>query len=251
MIDRGCVLARGPTPLVGCPGSNSIVKILLAEDDPELARQIDHCLRDAGHLPSWHSDGETARAAALASRFDILILDVNLPSVDGFQLVEHLRAAGKHVPVLFLTARDSVVDRVRGLKAGGDDYLTKPFAMEELLARLDALGRRANSVSAQSSAPRKVGVWTLEPIHRRLHSAEASIELQPKEWTLLEVLLSSGDRVFTKKYLLEKVWDIQFDPGTNVVDAMVCKLRRKIDKPGAPSHIQTVRGKGYAFKNIP
>ena len=123
--------------------------------------------------------------------------------------------------------------------------------MEELLARLDALGRRAANASAQASVPRKVGIWTLDPIQRRLRSADESIELQPKEWTLLEVLMASGDRVLTKKYLLEKVWDIRFDPGTNVVDAMVCRLRRKIDQPGAPSHIQTIRGKGYAFKNIP
>ena len=227
------------------------MNVLLAEDDPELARQITVCLREAGHLPSWHSDGDAACSSALATPFDAIILDVNLPSVDGFQMVETLRAAGRHVPVLFLTARDSVVDRVRGLKAGGDDYLTKPFAMEELLARLDALGRRAANASAQASVPRKVGIWTLDPIQRRLRSADESIELQPKEWTLLEVLMASGDRVLTKKYLLEKVWDIRFDPGTNVVDAMMCRLRRKIDRPGAPSHIQTIRGKGYAFKNIP
>jgi DNA-binding response OmpR family regulator len=225
--------------------------ILLAEDDPELARQITDCLNAAGHLAAWHSDGAAACSAALTSHFDVIILDVNLPSVDGFQIVETLRTAGKHVPVLFLTARESVVDRVRGLKAGGDDYLTKPFAMEELLARLDALGRRAANASAQVSAPRKVGDWTLEPIQRRLRNADTSIELQPKEWTLLEVLMASSDRVLTKKYLLEKVWDIRFDPGTNVVDAMVCRLRRKIDRPGATSHIHTIRGKGYAFKNIP
>ena len=231
-------------------GENFDMKILLAEDDPELSRQITACLREAGHVIAWHPDGAEAWAAVSDAAFDVVILDVNLPSMDGFEWVEKLRSRGDRVPVLFLTARDSVVDRVRGLKAGGDDYLTKPFAMEELLARLDALGRRTSGPPPVAAGARKLGIWTLDPIQRRLRSTDASVELQPKEWTLLEVLMSSGDRVLTKKFLLEKVWDIQFDPGTNVVDAMVCRLRGKIDKPGAPSHIQTVRGKGYVFKTL-
>ena len=151
------------------------------------------------------------------------------------------------MPVLFLTARDQVTDRVRGLKAGGDDYVTKPFAVEELLARLEALQRRA---IATAVAPRMCGKWTLDPLKRRLRHGDETVELQPREWTLLEVLLANEGRILTKKFLLEKVWDIQFDPGTNVVDAMICRLRRKIDTPGQPSHLQTVRGKGYVFQAV-
>ena len=139
---------------------------------------------------------------------------------------------------------------MRGLKAGGDDYVTKPFAMEELLARLEALQRRAAG-SAAAPATRHVGKWTLDPVKRRLLHADEKVELQPREWTLLEVLLANEGRTLTKKFLLEKVWDIQFDPGTNVVDAMICRLRRKIDPPGQPSYLQTIRGKGYVFKAVP
>jgi DNA-binding response OmpR family regulator len=151
--------------------------------------------------------------------------------------------------VLFLTARDNVTDRVRGLKAGGDDYVTKPFAVEELMARLEALQRRSGITPATSA--RTLGKWTLDPVKRRLRSSDETVELQPREWMLLEVMLANEGRILTKKFLLEKVWDIQFDPGTNVVDAMICRLRRKIDAPGMPSQLQTVRGKGYVLKAVP
>jgi DNA-binding response OmpR family regulator len=170
--------------------------------------------------------------------------------MDGFTVVEQMRARGFGLPVLFLTARDNVTDRVRGLKAGGDDYVTKPFAVEELMARLEALQRRATGSTSAPSA-RHLGKWTLDPIKRRLRHENESVELQPREWTLLEVLLANEGRILTKKFLLEKVWDIRFDPGTNVVDAMICRLRRKIDAPGVPSQLQTVRGKGYVLKAVP
>jgi DNA-binding response OmpR family regulator len=205
--------------------------LLLVEDDTELARQTSLWLSEAGHSCTWREKGGAALIALGTESFDAVILDVGLP-------------------VLFLTARDNVADRVRGLKAGGDDYVTKPFAMEELLARLEALQRRAAG-SAAAPATRHIGKWTLDPIKRRLLHADEKIELQPREWTLLEVLLANEGRTLTKKFLLEKVWDIQFDPGTNVVDAMICRLRRKIDPPGQPSHLQTVRGKGYVIKAVP
>lgn len=225
------------------------MKILLVEDDPELARQASIWLPEAGHELRWCERGADAVHLTASEWHDVVLLDVGLPDMDGFQVVEKLRSAGNRVPVLFLTARDSVTDRVRGLTVGGDDYLTKPFAVEELLARIDALHRRAALKAAPG--PQKVGKWTLDSTLRRLKSSDDVVELQPREWTLLEVLMADEGRMLTKKYLLEKVWDIHFDPGTNVVDAMICKLRRKMDEPGQPSHIHTVRGKGYVFQSVP
>ncbi|WP_395749388.1 response regulator transcription factor [Prosthecobacter sp.] len=227
------------------------MQILLVEDDDELARQTMHWLHEAGHTCTHCTTGVAALSLQRQQAFAAVILDVGLPDMDGFTVVEKMRAAGQTLPVLFLTARDNVTDRVRGLKAGGDDYVTKPFAMEELLARLEALQRRAGGSTTTAPATRHIGRWTLDPIKRRLLHADEKIELQPREWTLLEVLLSNEGRTLTKKFLLEKVWDIQFDPGTNVVDAMICRLRRKIDTPGQPSHLQTVRGKGYVIKAVP
>ncbi len=227
----------------------SHMNLLLVEDDPELARQTGLWLREAGHSCAWREKGGEALTALGTEPFDAVILDVGLPDMDGFTVVERMRARGFGLPVLFLTARDNVTDRVRGLKAGGDDYVTKPFAVEELLARLEALQRR--SASGSHNATRTLGPWTLDPIKRRLHHGEEAVELQPREWMLLEVLLANEGRILTKKLLLEKVWDIHFDPGTNVVDAMICRLRRKIDAPGQPSHLQTVRGKGYVLKAVP
>lgn len=238
--------------VMACPCSNAIqraMNLLLVEDDTELARQTGRWLHDAGHT-STHSDcGAVALRLLAQEPFDAVILDVGLPDMDGYTVVEQMRARGFGLPVLFLTARDNVTDRVRGLRAGGDDYLTKPFAMEELLARLEALHRRSSQTPAQP-AHRMLGRWTLDPLKRRLRCGEEHIELQPREWTLLEVMLANEGHILTKKFLLEKVWDIQFDPGTNVVDAMICRLRRKIDTPGRPSHLQTVRGKGYALQAV-
>jgi two-component system OmpR family response regulator len=223
--------------------------LLLVEDDTELARQTSLWLREAGHSSTWREKGGAALIALSQEAFDAVILDVGLPDMDGFEVVAQMRARGFGLPVLFLTARDNVTDRVRGLKAGGDDYVTKPFAMEELLARLEALQRRSGITPAPSA--RTLGKWTLDPLKRRLRSGDETVELQPREWTLLEVMLANEGHILTKKFLLEKVWDIQFDPGTNVVDAMICRLRRKIDTPGRPSHLQTVRGKGYALQALP
>ncbi|MBC8127189.1 MAG: response regulator transcription factor [Gloeobacteraceae cyanobacterium ES-bin-144] len=221
--------------------------LLLVEDDSELARQAALWLSKAGHTSAWRERGATALSALASENFDAAILDVGLPDMDGFTLVEQMRERGFRLPVLFLTARDQVTDRVRGLKAGGDDYVTKPFSVDELLARLEALQRRAFLTAVVS---RMLGKWTLDPLKRRLRHGDETVELQPREWTLLEVLIANEGRILTKKFLLEKVWDIQFDPGTNVVDAMICRLRRKIDTPGHPSHLQTVRGKGYVLQAV-
>ena len=224
--------------------------ILLVEDDSELARQACLWLHEAGHASTHCERGGAALELLAGEAFDAVILDVGLPDMDGFAVVEQMRERGFGLPVLFLTARDNVTDRVRGLRAGGDDYVTKPFAVEELLARLEALQRR-RSHAPPVPAVRTFGKWVLDPIQRRLRSGDEVVELQPREWTLLEVMLANEGHILTKKFLLEKVWDIRFDPGTNVVDAMICRLRRKIDTPGRPSHLQTVRGKGYALQALP
>ena len=175
------------------------------------------------------------------------------PGCDGFEIVKVLRREQRMVPVLFLTARTSVADRVQGLAAGGDDYLTKPFAMEELLARIEALYRRAaqGSASAHVTVSKSIGEWVLDIRRRTLKCAKQTIDLQPRECVLLDLFADNKGRVLTKKFLLDKVWDIRFDPGTNVVDAMICRLRRKLDRPGRPSCIQTLRGQGYVFHSPP
>lgn len=221
--------------------------ILLAEDDPELAQLVQTWLAKAGHETSWCEHGDVALRTALSKAFDAVVLDVNMPGTNGFQIVEALRAASDLVPVLFLTARDSVTDRVRGLTAGGDDYLTKPFAMEELLARLEALHRRYQQ---SGTGRRRIGEWMLDTRQRRLKNGAEGIDLQPRECAVLELLLDHEGHILTKKFLLDKVWNIRFDPGTNVVDAMICRLRRKLDAPGRASCIQTVRGKGYVLKAV-
>jgi DNA-binding response OmpR family regulator len=225
------------------------MKILLVEDDPELARQVLMWLRAAGHAPVWRERGSEALAAVQDEVFTAVILDVGLPDMNGFAVVGRLRQAGHQMPVLFLTARDSVTDRVRGLQGGGDDYLTKPFATEELLARLEALHRRA---SQSGAAPvLKLGPWTLDSKKHRLRNGDEVVDLQPRECLLLETFMSHEGRILTKKFLLEKVWELHFDPGSNVVDVAISKLRGKIDEPGRPSHIRNVRGKGYAFESLP
>jgi len=168
--------------------------------------------------------------------------------MDGFTVVETLRSRGGLTPVLILTARAGVPDRVRGLAAGGDDYLTKPFAAEELLARLDALHRRAAQVQTDR---RRVGNSSLDAVKRRVTCGSEAVDLQPREWTLLEVLMRHEGRIVPKQFLLEQVWDIRFDPGTNVVDAMICRLRRKLETAGSDIHIETIRGKGYAYQKKP
>lgn len=226
------------------------MRLLLVEDDSELSRQVCLCLRKAGHECELCERGGTVLRTLQAAPFDAVILDVGLPDMDGFAVIEQVRAHGLTLPVLFLTARDDVTDRVRGLKAGGDDYMTKPFAVAELLARLEVMQRRSVA-AAEAPATRRFGKWMLDPLRRRLRSGEETVELQPREYTLIEVMLGNQGHLLTKRFLLENVWDIRFDPRTNVVDAMICRLRRKIDTPGQTSHIQTVRGQGYVFHAVP
>ncbi|HEY1082103.1 MAG TPA: response regulator transcription factor [Prosthecobacter sp.] len=223
------------------------MKLLLVEDEPELGRQVTAWMNDAGHQLHWENTARQALASLQKESCDVVILDVGLPDMDGFSLVQRLREADLRMPVLFLTARADVSDRVKGLAAGGDDYLTKPFAFEELLARLEALHRRANN---HVPSQRLLGGCRLDLVRRRVICGNEHIEFQPREWGLLEVLMNHEGRVLPKKFLLEQVWDIHFDPGTNVVDAMVCRLRRKLEVPGCGVQIETIRGKGYVFKTL-
>jgi DNA-binding response OmpR family regulator len=226
------------------------MRLLLVEDDTELSRQVSLWLKDAGHQCEVCDRGGRALEVLRHAPFDGVILDIGLPDMDGFAVLERIRREDWRVPVIFLSARGEVTDRVRGLKAGGDDYLTKPFAVAELLARLEVVQRRTEAGSA-AEEPRRFGKWVIDPLRRRLQSDTESVDLQPREYTLIEVLRAHEGRVLTKRFLLENVWDIRFDPGTNVVDAMICRLRRKIDSPGRPSHIETIRGKGYVFHAVP
>lgn len=214
------------------------MQILLVEDDAELSRELVRLLKDAGNHVERHSRGDGLQLDKLESKFDVAILDIGLPGMNGFEVVEAIRASGVNLPVLFLSARGDVEDRVRGLAAGGDDYLVKPFSAPELMARLAALHRRSQRQRAD---------MRIDIARRRFIEGEGEIELQPKELAMLSVFLKNEGVVLTKSFLLDKVWDIRFDPGTNVVDAMICRVRGKMEAAGFRSAINTVRGKGYVF----
>lgn len=225
--------------------SSRFMNLLLAEDDPELARQVQAAATEAGHQVRWEANGIDALEHAQRRTWDLILLDVSMPGMNGFEVVRQLRQAGNETPIMLLTARSEVADRVEGLTLGADDYLAKPFAMSELLARVMALQRRFKRGPAAATVLPKG--WRLDPVKRSVTTGNQVVELQPREWSLLEVLLQNQGEINTKSYLLERVWNVQFDPGTNVVDAAVCRLRRKLDPPGGPSHIETLRGRGYVF----
>lgn len=222
------------------------MKILIVEDDEELARQLRAELTEAGHSLRMERDGGAALSVALAESWDVAILDVSLPGLTGFDLVREMRDLGVTAPVIFLTARSDISDRVQGLALGGDDYLTKPFSMDELKARLLALTRRHGKEALAETQP-PVG-WKLDPLLRQVTVDGITVALQPREWSLLEVFLQNEGKVLTNSFLLEKVWDIRFDPGTNVVDAAMCRLRKKLDRHGKASHVETIRGRGHIFR---
>ncbi len=222
------------------------MRILVVEDDKEISGFVAGGLRQAGYAVDEVVDGNDALALARRGPYDVLIVDLMLPGLDGLSLIDALRKAGGKTPVLILSARRSVDDRVRGLQAGGDDYLTKPFAFAELLARVQALLRRASATA--SSTLLQVGDLELDLLAREARRGGARIELQPREFALLEYLMRNIGNVVSKTMILEHVWDYHFDPQTNVVDVLVHRLRAKIDRDFEPKLIQTVRGAGYALK---
>jgi DNA-binding response OmpR family regulator len=222
------------------------MKLLIVEDDQELARQLKAELAAAGYVVSLESNGTNALKIALQGDWQIAIMDVALPGVGGFSIVEKLRAAGIEAPVIFLTARGEVADRVRGLSLGADDYLTKPFSMEELKARMQVLLRRHAKLKA-AEGPQLPAGWVIQPLLRQVEIQGRVVALQPREWSALELFLAHEGEVLTKSFLLDRVWGIRFDPGTNVVDAMVFRLRKKLDEEEHPSYFETLRGRGYVF----
>ena len=222
------------------------MKILVLEDDAELGSWVQSGLRQEGHVVDWLTDGREALVAATTQTYDVLILDRMTPSLDGLSVLKSLRAAKVATPALFLTAIAGVDDRVEGLEAGADDYLTKPFAMTELVARVAALGRRRPQADAAATTL-KVADLELDLIRRTATRAGVVLDLNPKEFLLLEVFLRNPRRVLTRSMLLERVWDLHFDPMTSVVETHVSRLRSKIEKPFGGTLIRTVRGAGYVL----
>ena len=216
------------------------MKILLIEDDQENADYVVNGLHEEGHLLTQVTNGAEGLIRALDNGFDLLIVDRMIPGLDGLNLVKTLRAAGHHMPVLFLTALGGIEDRVSGLNAGGDDYLVKPFAFSELVARVAALGRRPRTTAAETTF--RVLDLELDLMSRTVRRCGKLIELQPREFRLLEYLMRHAGQVVTRTMLLEHVWDIHFDPRTNVVETNISRLRGKIDKGYEVELIHRVRG---------
>ncbi len=219
--------------------------ILVVEDERRLAQVVRKVLEEEGHTADVAYDGEDGLAMAMDGSHDVIVLDVLLPGIDGFEICRRLRAGGVDTPVLLLTALDAVEDRVRGLDAGADDYLPKPFAFQELLARLRALGRRR--VQAREPDRLKTDDLVLDLRRRRAERAGKTIELSPKEFALLEFLLRNEGRVVTRSQILDHVWGYDYSPDSNLVDVYVTYLRRKVDRGHDRRLIRTVRGSGYAL----
>jgi two-component system OmpR family response regulator len=223
-----------------------VARILVIEDDVETAAEIASCLSASGFQLEQSFDGPSGLKMALDERFDAITLDRMLPGCDGLQVVKALRDVGSEVPVLMLSALSDVDNRVSGLRAGGDDYLVKPFAPTELVARLEVLLRR-HSRSAKAEILLQVGQLELDLVKHEARRHGRRIELLPMEFKLLEFMMRNAGQTLTRRMIFESVWEYYFDPGTNLIDVHVGKLRKKIDIPGASSLIKTERGLGYVF----
>jgi two-component system, OmpR family, response regulator len=222
------------------------MRILVIEDDKEAAGYMLKGLSESGHVADHAADGEDGLAMASEGGYDVLIVDRMLPKMDGLSVVEKLRSDGEQVPILFLSALGEVDDRVKGLKAGGDDYLVKPYAFTELLARIEALVRRQNPAEVETSF--KVMDLNIDLLSRQVTRAGQEILLQPREFRLLEYLMRHAGQIVTRTMLLENVWDYHFDPQTNVIDVHISRLRTKIDKEFDTALLHTVRGAGYCLR---
>ncbi|MEM1377824.1 MAG: response regulator transcription factor [Pseudomonadota bacterium] len=222
------------------------MKILIVEDDGPSAEYLKKALGEAGHGADVAMDGETGHHMAQESAYDALIIDRMLPKKDGLSIISDLREAGDKTPAIILSALGEVDDRVTGLRAGGDDYLTKPYAFSELLARLETLQRRGNGADAATTY--QVGDLVLNRLSREVTRAGQAILLQPREFRLLEYLMRNAERVVTRTMLLEHVWDYHFDPQTNVIDVHISRLRSKIEKDFDKPLLHTVRGAGYVMR---
>jgi two-component system OmpR family response regulator len=223
------------------------MRILVVEDDKDVAGFVVKGLREASHVVEHTANGRDGLFLAASEQFDAIVLDRMLPGgVDGLRLLETLRSQGNATPVMFLSALAQVDDRVRGLKAGGDDYMTKPFAFAELLARVEALTRRGKGEGPATKLA--VGDLEMDLLSRSVKRAGQKVDLQPREFRLLEYLMRHAGQVVTRTMLLEGVWDYHFDPQTNVIDVHVSRLRQKVDKPFAAPLIHTVRNAGYMLR---
>ena len=220
------------------------MKILIVEDNERVARFVTRGLREAGHTVEHANNGRDGMFIAASEPYDVIVMDRMLPgNIDGLAIIETLRKSGNRTPILILSALADVDERIRGLRSGGDDYLTKPFAFGELLARLDALGRRA--VESGGERVLQVGDLRMDLLSRKVTRGARTLTLQPREFKLLEYLMRHANQVVTRTMLLEAVWDYNFDPQTNVVDVHISKLRSKIELDGEPPLVRTVRNAGY------
>ena len=224
------------------------MRILIIEDDREAAAYLVKAFREAGHLPDHAADGLEGYGMASEGAYDVLIVDRMLPKLDGLSLIGGLREQKIETPVLILSALGQVDDRVKGLRAGGDDYLAKPYAFSELLARVEVLARRRGQASVEPTTYR-VGDLELDRLSHKVARAGKEITLQPREFRLLEYLMKHAGQVVTRTMLLEHVWDYHFDPQTNVIDVHLSRLRSKIDKGQAAPLLHTIRGAGYMIRD--
>ena len=222
------------------------MRILVVEDEKKTASFIRKSLQAAGFAVDVLHHGDEALTAILHTPFDVVVLDIMLPGRDGLSIVSQLREQGVKTPVLLLTARGELREKVEGLNAGADDYLPKPFALEELVARVKALGRRGSETKALIL---RVGDLSLNTVTRKVKRGERAIDLAPKEYLLLEFLMRSSGRICDRMAIVEKVWDYDFDPGTNLVDVYIMRLREKIDAEAEVKLLHTVRGVGYVLKS--
>ncbi len=222
------------------------MRVLVVEDDAKIAAFVCQGLRAAGYGVDHAADGERALHQALGGDYAAAVVDVMLPGRDGLSLIDALRQRGADLPVLILSAKRSVADRVRGLETGGDDYLTKPFAFEELLARVQSLIRRGTAPAEPSRLT--AGPLALDRLTREVTRAETPLDLQPRELRLLELLMRNAGRAVSKTMILEHVWGYDFDPQTNAVDVLIHRLRRKVDADFEPKLIETIRGVGYVLR---
>jgi len=222
------------------------MRLLLIEDDQKIALFVKQGLKEAGFAVDHMDNGEDGLHMALNEPYDVAVVDLMLPKMGGLTVIEKMRAGGIHTPLLILSAKRTVDDRVKGLRSGGDDYLTKPFAFSELLARVQALIRRSSGMTTPSRL--QAGDLLLDVHTRKVSRAGESIELQPLEFSLLEYLMRNAGQVVSKTMIMEHVWDYNFSPQTNVVEARICHLRDKIDRGFAPKLIHTIRGVGYVLK---
>ena len=221
------------------------MKILVVEDDADAAKFVITGLREAGHAVDHALDGDTGKNMAESGGYDAYVIDRMLPGIDGLTMLEMRRSAGDQTPALFLSALGEVDDRVAGLKAGGDDYLVKPYAFSELIARVEALGRRRGPTNIQTTFT--VGDLEMDVLTRTVRRAGKKVDLQPREFRLLEYLIRHSDQVVTRTMLLENVWEYHFDPQTNVIDVHISRLRSKIDRDFDKPLLKTVRGAGYTL----